>query len=277
MKDSTLRGFLSFLGWTIIIVLAVINAAKFGFAYALFAVLVILAVFVYVKRASIMYIIGQGKFNSGDKKEAFRWFEKAYATGTLKPQNSLFYAYLVLRDGQLEKSEELICDVLKKHKSKLSKNDLINMEINKALISWKKGDLKDAIKKAEKIYNDNVRTTALYGILGYWYVLDGEIQKAIKINEQAYEYNKSDDIICDNLAQNYFLLGNTEKAEKMYLDLLKKNPTFIEPYYNYGVILKSKGENEKAKEYFEKALGYEEKFLSTVTHEMVKKELESIS
>ena len=276
MKSSPYRGLLSFIGWAIVIFIIIFEASQLGTIWAVLASVAIILGFLFVKRAAVMCIVAQGKFNSGETQAAFKWFGKAYATGTLNPVKALFYAYLLLRDGQLEKSEKIIDEISKKHKNTLSKNDELNIALNKTLIKWKKGDLKGAIEDAEKLYASGIKNTALYGVLGYWYILDGRVDKALEINEEAYEYNSSDQIITDNLAQNYFLVGNTEKAEEMYKDLLEKNPDFIEPYYNYGIILKSKGDSEGARLHFEKALEQKEKFLSTVTHAQIKKEIENL-
>ena len=269
-----MKGILTFVSWVIVIFIlffeAWINFKWFG---VIGASVIMLGIFYFVNRAQLMFMGANAKFNAGDKKSAFEEYEKAYKTGKLKPTNALYYAYLILRDGQIEKSEKLIDEIYAKYNKSLLPNDKINVSINKAIIKWKKGDIKGAICDAKSLYDSGIKTTALYGIMGYWYILDGRYDEALKINEEAYEYNESDQIICDNLAQNYFLAGNKEKSEKLYKELLLKNPNFIEPYYNYGVILKSDGKNDEAKEYFEKALTMEEKFLSTVTHDMVKRKL----
>lgn len=272
-----MRGILTFVSWVIVIFIlffeAWINFKWFG---VIGASVIIFGIFYYVNRAQLMFMGASAKFNTGDKKSAFEKYEKAYKTGKLKPTNALFYAYLLLRDGQIEKSENLIDEIYTKYNKILLPNDKINVSINKALIKWKKGDVKGAIADAKSLYDSGIKTTALYGIMGYWYILDEKYDEALKINEEAYEYNESDQIICDNLAQNYFLTGNKEKSEEMYKELLSKEPNFIEPYYNYGMILKSNGNFEGAKEYFKKALTMEEKFLSTVTHNMVNSELSKL-
>ena len=273
-----MKGIINLLAWAVVIFIlfyeAWVNFGFFGIAIVIAAVFGVLYV---VFRAQIMFLKGNARYNTNDKQGAFEIYEKAYLTGRLKPVNSLYYAYLLLRDGKIEKSEKMIDEISKKYKNVLLKNEKLSIRINKALIKWKKGDLKDAIADAEGIYNEGVKNTSLYGVLGYWYIIDKRYDDALKINEEAHEYNSSDLIIYDNLAQNYFLVGNKEKSEEMYKDILDKNPDFIEPYYNYGMLVLSNGDKEKAKEYFEKALSMEEKFLSTVTHDMVRYEIEKIS
>ena len=56
-------------------------------------------------------------------------------------------------------------------------------------------------------------TTTVYGSLGYLLILKGNLENALQFNLKAYEYNPSDKIIQDNLGQNYYLLGQYEKAK----------------------------------------------------------------
>lgn len=273
-----MRGLLSFICWAIVIFIVMFEAwTRLGILGVLLASLVFIGILIYSCRVSLIFALGTGKFNSGDKTAAFKMYEKAYATGKLKSVNALYYAYLLLRDGQLEKSESLLNEISKKYEKTLSYNDNLNISLNKALIKWKQGDLKSAISEAEELYEKGIKMTSLYGVLGYWYILDSRLDDALKINKEALEYNDSDQIIWDNLAQNYFLLGDIEKSEEMYKELLEKNPKFIEPYYNYGIVLKSKGDLNGAKDYFEKALLQEEKFLSTVTHNKVRAQLDALN
>lgn len=273
-----MKGLINFLIWAVVIFVLFFEAwVNFKWLGVGLAFVVIFGILYIVFRAQIMFLKGNAKYNANDKQGAFQMYEKAYLTGRLKPQNSLLYAYLLLRNGNTEKSDKLLDEISKKYKRVLSDNEKLNIKINKALIKWKMGNLKDAISDAKELYDDGVKNTSLYGVLGYWYILDKKYEDALKINEEAYEYNSSDLIISDNLAQNYFLVGNKENSEAMYKEIMEKNPDFIEPYYNYGMLVLSNGDKEKAKEYFEKALLMEEKFLSTVTHDMIRCELEKIS
>ena len=112
--------------------------------------------------------------------------------------------------------------------------------------------------------------------MGYWYDLDGQYEKALEVNKEAYDYNSDDLIIADNLAQNYFLLGDIEKSHDMYVDILNKDPQFIEPYYNFALVLDALGEYDDALDELNNALEMKEKFLSTVTHDMVRAKIEEI-
>ena len=94
---------------------------------------------------------------------------------------------------------------------------------------------------------------------------------------EAYDYNDSDKTIADNLGETYLNLGEYKNAKEVYEDLLVHTFVTPMPYYNYGLVLKALGENEKALENFEKALDCRFTSVLTVTREMVQAEIDSLS
>lgn len=275
MQTPSLKSFLMPILYFIIFFVIITYAARLGTVYGILAFLIILAVIYIVKRASILSLMATFKFKN-DRQKAFELFEKAYKTGKMKPQTALYYSYLLLRDGKLDESSKKFDEILSKSKKALTETDINNARLNKALVKWKSGDLKGALADAQTLYDEGYKTTALYGVLGYWYVLDGQYEKALEINKEAYDYNADDLIIADNLAQNYFLLGEIEKSHDMYVDILNKDPQFIEPYYNFALVLEKIGDIDEAVDELETALTMKEKFLSTVTHDMISKKLEEL-
>ena len=117
----------------------------------------------------------------------------------------------------------------------------------------------------------------MYGNLGYFYILQGEIEKALELNKEAYDFSSDDAIILDNLAFSYYLSGNIDKAEEIYIKMHEqKKPAFPEGYYNYGLVALKKGDKEKAKELFEKALLQKFSYLSDLTRETVENALKNL-
>ncbi len=275
MQTPSLKSILMPIVYVILFFAVLSYAARFGAIYAVIAFFAILAALYIAKRASVLSLIATVKFQK-DKQKAFALYEKAYKTGKMKPQTALYYSYLLLRDGRLDESNKKFDEILSKNKKNLTESDINNALLNKALVKWKSGDLKGALKDAQSLYDNGYKTTAIYGVLGYWYALDGQYEKALEINKEAYDYNSDDLIIADNLAQNYFLVGEIEKSHDMYVDILNKDPQFIEPYYNFALVLESLGEFDDAVSELENALSMKEKFLSTVTHDMVKKKIDEI-
>ncbi len=268
------QGCFLFLLWVIILVVAIINAAlKFGILGGVGAFVIVMCLIVFLYRNSIRVVIAQMTFDK-DHQKGFMWFERAYRTGKMKTHSALFYAYLLLRDGKLQQSEKMINDILTERRADLSRQDYLNAKLNRALIRWKASDIDTAIEMVREIYEENFRTTAVYGVLGYLYMEKGEYEKAMEINKEAVEYNSDDNIIMDNYALNFLYLGDMDKSEELYHSLLERNPDFIEPYYNYGTLLEKRGDKDGAREYYKKALTYREKFLSTVSHDEIRQRLD---
>lgn len=248
------------LGWLIgtVVMLA-------GFAFLAFAL-----------RADLMSTYAQISYNKGDHGKAFLWFERALKTGKMRPRTQLIYAYMLIRDGVLDKSERLINKTMFMFKDKLGDEFSNPSHLNLSIIKWKRGQITEAIEELEEVYNTGFRSTIMYGTLGTYYLLNGQYAKALEFNKEAFEYNDTDKSIRDNLALNYYLCGNINAADEIYSELIEEEPTFLEPYYNYGMVLETLGEYEAAMENYKKALTITVKFLSTVTHEQVQAAIDNL-
>jgi len=237
----------------------------YGVSYGIIIILVIIAFFLYSKRAAIFAYLGKGNYYRGDLEKGLAWFEKAYKTGRAKPPTIVSYAYLLLKSGKTEESEDVLNKLLRfpmEHSNKmLAKSNL-------ALVEWKKGNLDTAIEILEEVIK-TYETTNVYGSLGFMLIQKGDLDKALEFNLKAYDYNSSNAVILDNLGQVYYLRGEYDKATEIYEKLMEQNPSFPDAYYNYAMLLKAKGEKEKALETVKKAQNYKLSFLSTVKEENI--------
>ena len=263
---SIKKGLLLFL---LVIVLTVVGGSSFGWLGGILGFLAAIVVIIIANRATVMFMIGQLRYNKDDHIGAYKLMKKAYDTTKLAPAFTLMYAYMMIRDGMLSEAETVLNKVTYLNRRELTKEDLALANINKAIIMWKQDKLGEAIELLEDVYENGMKSTTLYGTLGYFYILDNRISKALEFNKEAYEYNSDNMIIADNLALNYILNSEFEKAEELYKMLFAQNPSFIEPYYNYALLLEKRMQYDEALEYYEKALEYPEKYLSTITHKDV--------
>lgn len=246
-----------------------ITTSKFGVTFGFgMMILCFMALFIYF-RPHIYYIIGRMKYNT-NHDDGFKFMEKSYKTGRMKPQSALIYAYVLLRDGHLSKAERIISAVLFQKKRKLTEENILAAELNSAIILWKKNDLPSAIEKMEEVYNTGYRSTVHYQTLGIFYIMNNDLDKAQKFIDEALEYNSDDASILDNLGLLYIKKGEYAKAEKVYEELFDScAPAFIEANYNYATVLAHRGDYEGACKYYQKALGCPERYLSTVKHSLV--------
>lgn len=260
--NSRLKGLITgfILPVAVVIIAAMVNR-WLGIA-ALVAYLLILA---YKSRAMIYSIIGTRKYGLGMLDEAAKWFGRAYATKHASVRTSVSYAYILLKNRELQKAEEILSKLIKENSGS---EDLPYIKSIMALVLWKKGNVDEAVDMLEEVTR-TYKTTSVYGSLGYLLILKGDLEKALQFNLEAYEYNSSDNIINDNLGQNYYLLGMYDKANEIYEKLMAKSPGFPEPYYNYGLVLEKLGNREKALEMLKKALSCKLTYLSTITMDEV--------
>ncbi len=228
---------------------------------------------VYTMRYFIYSMKGNRLYANNQTKEALIWFEKASKVKSCRPRIITGYGYLLLKEGNIEKSEEIINKVLN---LPLDPPDKMNTKMTLALIQWKKGKLDEAIETLEEVYKFYKNST-LYESLGYMLILKGDYEKALKFNLEAYDYNNSSDVILDNLAECYYFLENYEKSAEIYEKLVEKNVYFPEPYYFYGLIFKHQNEKEKALQMLNKALSCRESFLSNLKRPMIQKEIDEIN
>lgn len=230
----------------------------------------------FKNKSSIYAFKGNLYFEKKDYNSALHFYEKACLNPKVDSSIILKYAYILLYCGKLTACKEMLDSI---NYNALKSNLKISYTITESLYLWKSGNLSSSIIKCRQI-NPEFKHTLLYETLGYLLVLSGNYIEALKYNEEAYEYDNESLIIADNLAQSYYFLGNFEKAAKIYTKIIEDNdkkPTFMEPYFYYGLILKSNGNFDSSLKYFNIALSMKESFLSSLTHNRIQEEINSIT
>lgn len=238
-------------------------------------ILAIALIFMVIKRADIVMMFGKRKYSKRDFEGALKVFKAADKIGNLGLNNKLILGYTCLRCGELEEA--------RKHLSlciSLTKPDSTNRYRVKnllALVSWKEGDIDEAIESFEEILEGGYKNSLIYENLGIMYNLKGEYEKALEFNLEAFDFNSDDHIILDNLAESYAMTGDYEKAEEIYKDLISRDPEprFPEAYYNYGKTLMALGRKQEAIEMVEKSLTKTFSYLSIRPKEEIEKLLET--
>lgn len=227
-------------------------------------------------RATVLMFIGARVYGK-NRQRGLTVFGWAYKTRKLHPNHQLLYGYILLRNGKLDDAENVINKALVLGKHVLKDADIKASEFNRALITWKRGDLNAAIVELENLYEEGYKTSGLYDSLASLYLLNKEYEEAAKIAAEGVEYSEKDLVSRDNLGQAYIELGRIDEAEKIYEELIPQNPQFLEAYYNYATILERRGEMADARKYYGIALTIEEKFLSIISHDQVCEALDRVN
>ena len=229
----------------------------------------------FIFRANLLTAVGCRVYNSNPEK-GIKILRLAYSTGKLTAQNQLMYAYIIIRYGLLDEAETVINKALVLGRHVLTDSEVMASDFNKALITWKRGDLSSAIVQLEELYEAGYKTSAFFGSLGSFYLLNKEYDKALSLAREGVEYDREDLVSRDNLGQAYLELGMLSEAQEVYEELIPMGPSFIEAYYNYGSVLEKRGSLEEAKKFYGLALTYEEKYLSTISLETVNEAYERV-
>lgn len=248
-----------------------------GFNFSVWAglliTLVLLMGILYKNIPNYYRIQALRKYKDDDLLEALKWMEKAHNTGKATFGSSISYAYLLLKSGEIEKSEKVFNALINSPRATADDKQIIKSNI--ALILWKKGEVEKGIEILENIIKD-YKTTNIYGSLGYLYIEKGDLDRALEFNLEAREYNNTNSIILDNLGETYYRRGEIEEALNIYEELVKSNPQFPECYYHYALVLDALNKKEEALDMAKKASKFKTTFLSSVTKEQIKAKVEEL-
>ncbi|SHJ97936.1 Tetratricopeptide repeat-containing protein [Clostridium cavendishii DSM 21758] len=229
---------------------------------------------VYEYRSTIIAFIANTKYHGGRIQKALNYYRYAATIKNSNPKYITIYVYLELKCGSYEKAEEILNKILTERT--FTGEDLFSVQMNKALIEWKKGELDNCIEILENIYNQDFKNRTLLETLGYMLIIKGDLQKALEFNTEALNFSDENVIISANLGEIYYKLGEKEKAEEILLPLAEQNLTFAEPYYYLALILNEKGEKENAIDLLNTALNLPESILTNLTTDQISETLENI-
>lgn len=234
----------------------------------------VLLIVIIIKRAAIVALLAKQKYAKGNYDGSLKVFHIADNIGNLGAGDKILYGYNCLRCGQTVMAKKVFSDAYLITKPQSA--DRYRIMSLQALVDWKDGDVDSAVELLEEIYNDGFKNTNLYQNLGIMYNLQGEYEKALAFNKEGYEYNSDDNIIVDNIADTYALMGELEESKKIYEDLVNRDPEprFPEAFYGYGEVLIKLGEKERGIEMIEKSLTKPFSFLSLRSKEEIEQMLE---
>ena len=253
----------------ILLILAVLYVIYAAFTVNLFlgiAAVIVFLLYGYFKWYPKFCILRAKKVYRKDPQAALKWFERA-EKGKMNIAQMEIYAYYLLREGKVEKSEEIYKKLLA---APLRPELRLKVRSEYAVLLSKTGRIDEAIEELEEITVHYTNTTT-YGSLGYLYILKDSIRKATNYNLEAYDYNSDDPVILDNLTQLYIKLGDYKKAKKYADEMIAKKPYFAEAYYDSAFVYMKLEDIERSKELIEDARCCRLSFMSTVTEEDINK------
>lgn len=206
---------------------------------------------------------GNFAFASGNEQETLKWYEKAVATGRANIVIKISYAFVLLKTGNPEKAETVLNEILMQKKIPEDKRNMAKQ--NRCMVYYKLGRLDEAIEEAEELF-ENYKNTTMYGMLGYFKILNNEdLDSLLEFCLEAYDFNSDDRDIMDNLSIVYYKRGEYDKAREISQKLIKTAPKFIEAYYHGAQIAEKCGDIDAAKEILEDIEDCTRSYMTTVS------------
>ncbi|SFL31748.1 Tetratricopeptide repeat-containing protein [Paenibacillus sp. 1_12] len=261
---ALIKPLLVIVGIIIIVIIAFNISIWIGFG-------LIAAIFVftvYTSRANLYALRGSRAFAKGETPQALDWYKKASNSKPCPDKHRIGYGYLLMRSGDPKQAEQVFKPLLKATKSR---DTLVQAQSNLATAYWLQGKRDEAIALLTDVLKE-YKNTLVYGNLGYFKILHGDLEEALTFNLEASTYNADDLTIQDNIALNYYELGQWVLAEETYQKLMLKAPKYAEPYYYYAQTLRQLGKTNEAIEQINLAATKTLSFVTPLTKEQIEQD-----
>lgn len=214
---------------------------------------------------------GYFKMSKGKWDEAYPDLEFAYESGTTKPQYLTAYGALLMQKCNYEKCLEVYERAIK-HTPEES-GFWPSIKCSMITCKYKLGQMDNALEEVAKLY-DEYKSSTVYMLYGYLLMKSGELEKALEVNLEGYDYDQEDAAICDNLGQNYYLMENYEEAKKYFDKALRIKFNMVDSCYFLADIFLMEEHYQKAFDLLEEAMEAPFSALTTVTREQIKEKFD---
>ena len=205
-----------------------------------------------------------------DYKTALEYYRDAAMSPWVNTPIITNYLICELKYGKPSLAKEYINENLKI--KNIKPHDFINLEVTKAIVTWKTSSKEEAISSLKKLLSNN-KNTYIYETLTSFLLFSNKFDEAKDYINEAMEFNPDNNIIKSNYAELCYKLEKFDEAKKHFYTLIDKNVRFIEPYYYTALIENKNGNFEKSIELLRKAQGLNESLVSLISQSDVEQAL----
>lgn len=213
-------------------------------------ILLLIAYISFILLPAILFILGNKKYNENSHAAALKLLKKSSSLVQATTKTKISCAYMLIKLGDLETSKRILNSL---DSRKLTVNQYITFNLISSILLWKENNLAEAINLMKSLHS-KYKTTGIYQNLGFYLLLNGDYDKALEFNIEAYDYNNTDHTILDNLGMNYYFLEQYDKALDIYEKFINLNPSFPSAYFYYALTQIKLGNKEIALSSLEKGL-----------------------
>lgn len=242
-----------------------------GIQSAILIFLILILIYLIVtKKHYIKVFKGMKSYKLEDYKTALEYYRDAAMSPWVNTPIIRNYLICELKYGKPSLAKEYINENLKI--KNIKPHDFINLEVTKAIITWKTSSKEEAISSLKTLLSNN-KNTYIYETLTSFLLFSNKFDEAKDYINEAMEFNPDNNIIKSNYAELCYKLEKFDEAKKHFYTLIDKNVRFIEPYYYTALIENKNGNFEKSIELLRKAQGLNESLVSLISQSDVEQAL----
>lgn len=227
----------------------------------------------YSKLFIIDALNGNKAYLAKDYKTALLKYKKAASSKFVSSNVITGYMLIELKCGDPKTALDYIENILKTKKFK--DNELLSLQVSKALALWKTNNPDAAIHLLENLIQEE-KSSYIYETLTSLLLIKGRLSDATNLISDALEYDNESIILKSNYGELKYKLGEYNEAEKIFADLMDEDVKFIEPFYYSALIHRSNGEHTKAIDLLEKAVNTNDSLLTSVNKADAEKALDEL-
>ncbi len=254
-----------------IVLVSLLSEIFLGIQSAILIFLILILIYLIVtKKHYIKVFKGMKSYKLEDYKTALEYYRDAAMSPWVNTPIITNYLICELKYGKPSLAKEYINENLKI--KNIKPHDFINLEVTKAIVTWKTSSKEEAISSLKKLLSNN-KNTYIYETLTSFLLFSNKFDEAKDYINEAMEFNPDNNIIKSNYAELCYKLEKFDEAKKHFYTLIDKNVRFIEPYYYTALIENKNGNFEKSIELLRKAQGLNESLVSLISQSDVEQAL----
>ncbi|MGL5354006.1 MAG: tetratricopeptide repeat protein [Clostridium sp.] len=212
----------------------------------------------YLILAHMDFICGfMGKLGISNKhpNKAISWYKTAAKFRNAKAKYIINYVYCEIKYGYVEDADRILTRILKRRETHkpFKGQDIIDIQMVRALLEWKKGDVDKAIEILNELFEQE-KTLTLYTTLAYMKTIKGNVNDSLEFSKEAYKRFENDILVRSIYGINLYKDGQKDEAGKIFEVLAEGITNIPDTLYFYALLLIESGNEEEAIEMLKKAM-----------------------
>lgn len=168
--------------------------------------------------------------SKGQNDEAEKIYKELIKKNYMSARYLLAYSVMLIKKCEFENAKKVI--LLAEKSPDVTEDNKRQIYINYAICLFKMGEQEKAIKLLEKEHKNHT-SGLLQETLGYFYVENGNFDKAYDFLTESIDYDDTDPIVLDNMAQYYYRKPEPDiiKAKEYFEKAINIRPNQIDTLY----------------------------------------------